>query len=272
MLKAIGFAGGQYGDAVMSTVACRAFKQTYPNSHLTFALSEKYKKILPLFKDHPDIDTYYLWQGYDDWPTERDLLFLKNNKYNIIYSPVPEHIDFDWYNKRHHCEERVLMYGLKPPEDLSCYLNPWFGKDDQFKNYISISAFPSYGVAFERTIGLSFWNDLILNINKMGYKCIQLGGEYDIQIENAEKPNLSILETAKILYSSKLHITVDTSWAWIGSAYKQNTVGIYGYHYKNQSNYPNCPVNENAKYILTKNLSDISLEMTLETIDIKLKR
>lgn len=267
MIKAIGFLGGQFGDAVMSTVACRAFKENYPNSHLTFALSDKYKNILPLFYHNKYIDSYYIWEEFDQWPSERDREFLLNNKYNIIYTPTPGHIDLDWYNKRHYCSETCLMHGLNPPKDLSCYLNPWFKKDSKYKNYIAISAFPSKSTQLNKTLSLEYWNDIVYFLNNLGYKCIQLGGKFDLEIKGAEKPDLSFIEAAQILYSSKLHITCDTSWAWIGSAYQCNTIGIYGYNYQDQNNiYNHLPINSNAKYITDVDIKNITLEKIFDNL------
>ena len=45
MIKAIGFNQGQYGDLVMNIIACKAFKQQYPNSHLTFGINKKYSDL-----------------------------------------------------------------------------------------------------------------------------------------------------------------------------------------------------------------------------------
>jgi ADP-heptose:LPS heptosyltransferase len=269
MIKAIGFLGGQFGDAVMTTVSCKAFKETYPNSHLTFALSHKYKDILPLFYHNKYIDSYYIWEEYDQWPSEKDREFLLNNKYNIIYNPTPDHFDIDWYNKRHYCAETCLMHGLKPPKDLSCYLNPWFVKDLKYQNSIVISAFPSKSTQLNKTLELNNWNKIVYYLNNLGYECIQLGGKFDLQIDGAKKPDLSFIETAQILYSSKLHITCDTSWAWIGSAYQCKTIGIYGCHYSDENNIQNhLPINPNAVYITDFDLKKINLEKIFDNINL----
>ena len=50
MIKAIGFNQGQIGDLVINLIACRAFKEKFPDSHLTFGINKKYQSILPIFK------------------------------------------------------------------------------------------------------------------------------------------------------------------------------------------------------------------------------
>jgi ADP-heptose:LPS heptosyltransferase len=47
-MKAIGFNQGQIGDLGMNMIACRAFKEAYPDSHLTFGINKKYQSIAPI--------------------------------------------------------------------------------------------------------------------------------------------------------------------------------------------------------------------------------
>lgn len=267
MISAIGFCNSMYGDIVMATVCCRAFKEKYPDSHLTFAVSNKYSKILPLFDMHPNIDSFNVWKSYEDWPSEGDRAFLQQHKYNIVYHPQPSHTSSDWYNHNHYTAEYCLMHGLTPPQDLSCELNPWFGRNEAYKDCIAISAFPSHSTQLDKTLDLKCWNYIVFHLKRRGYRCIQLGGKFDIPIEGAENPDLNFIEAAQVLYSSKLQITTDTSWAWIGSAYKVNCLGLYGYNYKNQNNIANhLPVNPNATYLSERNIKNIDINLIIDTI------
>ena len=273
MIKAIGFLGSLSGDIVMCSAMAKAFKTQFgPESHLTFACAKQFGSILPLFYDNKYIDNYHIWDGYNDWPTNIDKHYINHGKFNIVFDCLPSHTSRDWYNHYHYIEETALMLGLQKPQDLKCYLNPWFGKDSAYSNYVAISAFPSKSAQLNKTLSLNTWNFIVKEINKMGFKCVQLGGKYDIQIEGAEKPDLDWIGAAKVLHSSKLQITTDTSWAWIGSAYEHNAIGLYGLNYPDMRT-PNShlPVNDNATYLYGKDVSEIHIDTLLDIIRERLK-
>lgn len=259
MIKIIGGLHGLSGDLVMQTSALKSLKKLVPNSHYTMAVSQKYQNILPLFYNNFLIDDFHVWDGNDAGLTENDINYQKN--FDIILPVFPKHINNNWYNYRHYLEETALMLGLAPNyEDIGCFLNPWFGKNEKYNNYVSISAFPSQSTNLSKTLEIEKWAQIVDEINKLGFKAIQLGGKFDIQIPGAEKPNFTFLEAAQCLYSSRLQITTDTSWAWIGSAYKISAIGLYGLNYPDmigpQSHFP---INKNAKYLWSKTVNEIKI-------------
>ena len=196
MVKIIGGLHGLYGDLVMQTSALKSLKKLIPNSHYTMAVSRKYQNILPLLKENYLIDDFYVWDGDDHGLTEEDFNYQQN--FDIVLPAFPKHINNDWYNYRHYLEETALMLGLSPNyQDLTCFLNPWFGKDSKYQNYICISAFPSQSSNLSKSLDIDKWTNLVAEINKLGYKSIQLGGKFDLQIPGAEKPDFTFLEAAQ---------------------------------------------------------------------------
>lgn len=272
MIKAIGMLGSLHGDLIMCSAAARQFKVQYPDSHLTFACARKFSGILPLFFDNKYIDNYHVWDGYNDWPNKLDQEYINNGRFDIVFNCLAPHKRPDWYNHSHYIQETCDMLGLDRPKDLTCYLNPWFGKNEKYANYVSIGGFPSQSTNLSKTVTMDKWIKIVAEIKSLGFNVIQLGGKFDLQIEGAERPDLAWVDAAQVLYSSKLQITTDSSWSWLGSAYKHNVVGLFGLNYPDMIHpFSHLPINENAEYLWGNHINDIPLENILETIKRKLK-
>ena len=265
-------ASGQFGDLVINTVAIKWLKKLYPNCHFTLGISKKYSGITPLFKNNYLIDSIHIYEGYDDFPTKNDLEYLNSQKFDQIFNPMPKHFHGSFYNHVHYTVAYSLIQGLGYPDDLQCYLNPYFNKLEKYSNYVTISAFPSKSTQLNKTLSMDKWIKIVDYINKLGYRCLQLGGKYDLGIPGAENPDLTWLEAAQALYSSSLQITTDTSFAWVGSAYQHNSIGLYGLNYPDMKNpWSHFPINSKSSYLWNKNVDDIPLEEIIKLIDSKLK-
>src|SRR5579864_9137624 len=94
-LRFAGFNMQLIGDIIMNTVAARSHKELYPESHLTLCVANKYADMDLLFKNHPYIDSFHVYEGYDGI-TKNDLEYCKNN-FNYIYNPMPQHKYINWY-------------------------------------------------------------------------------------------------------------------------------------------------------------------------------
>lgn len=264
MIKACGFLAGQFGDLVIQTVACRAFKEQYPDSHLTFAIARKYSAILPLFLHNKYIDDIHIFDGYDDWPNAVDKEYLDFKKFDIVFNAMAPHTRQDWYNYFHYAAEACLRQGLKPPQDLSYYLEPWFEpyKED---NIVTLSLFPSKGTQLDKTMPMDECEKLCIALKSKGLKPIQLGGKFEVKLANAESPDFSFLEAAKMLRCSKAHITADTAFSSIAAGYQHPCVGFYGLNYPNMKDcFSHLPVNRNAIYLKNKPVQTVTHEEILE--------
>lgn len=268
MIKAAGFLLGQFGDLVIQTVVCRAFKEKYPDSHLTFTVGDKYKEILPLFFHHPHIDDFHIYEGYDNWPTQSDIDYINYRKFDLVFNGKAQPTSQDWYNYLHYAEEHCLEHGLNPPQDLSYLLIPWFNLYNDCKNVVTLSLFPSKGSQPKKGMLVNEAEELCINLKKKGFRPIQLGGKFEIKLENAESPHFSILEATKLMLSSKLHITADTCFSSVAAAYKHPTIGFYGLNYPNMVDcFSHLPPNTNASYIKNKEPNSIKAEEILNLVD-----
>ncbi len=272
MKRFIGMCSGQFGDLVINTVAIKWLKKLYPGCHFTLGISKKYSSIAPLFENNYLIDAIHIYEGYDDFPTKSDLDYLNSQNFDKVFNPMPKHFHGSFYNHVHYTVAYSLIQGLGYPDCLQCYLNPYFNKLDKYSNYVSISAFPSKSTQLDKTLLMDKWVEIVKFINNKGYEVLQLGGNFDLQIEGADKPDLTWVEASQALYSSKLQITCDTSWAWIGSAYQVPAIGLLGLNYPDMVNpFSHMPINSNAKYLWRPNIQDIPLEEIFGTIEDKLK-
>lgn len=254
----LGFALGEHGDLVIQTVAAKQFKRFNPDAHLTLAIGGKFHRIAPLFKNHKYFDDYIIFEGYDDFPTLNDRKIIENGGLTRVFNPMPKHSRFDWYNYFHYTQEYTFIQGLGVPDDLQCELTrPTVERDTKL---VTIAAFPSMGKQPDKTLSKDKWQDLVSRLNSLGYKCVQLGGVYDIPIDGCIRPDLSFEQAAHLLASSKV-ISTDTSWAWIASAYQQPCVYLFGKNYPDLLYPANLfPLNPNGIYNYWPSLKDASVD------------
>lgn len=267
MKTAIGFNQGQLGDLAINLVAARALKQKYPNIHLTFSINKKYESAAPIFLHNPLIDAIKIWDGYDDWPSEEDEEFLKDNKFDLFFNPNPQVINSQWYLNHHHTEEVCLMHGLTPPENLSVSLVQYFPLNHLYTNCVALAPFTSAGAA--RDIPFEYAQKIVDIIHQLGYKTIQLG------VSTAPKLKTtygirggSVFDDVIIARSCKMLVTADTGINYIMSGYRHPTLGLY-----NTSCYPlkpklefRIPKNVNARYLEEIEVDQIPLEIVKESV------
>lgn len=267
MKNVAGFTCGQFGDLIIQTVTVRAFKEQYPDAKLTFCIADKFKDILPLFAENPNIDSFHIWEGYDNWPTQVDKEYCSFKKFDHVFNAMPPHTRWDWYNFNHYAQENCLRFGLQPPSDLSYELIKWFPRIDGCEKYVTLSLFPSKGLQLDKTMPIPECEKLCIGLKAMGYTPIQLGGKFEVKLENAIAPNFSILEAAQILTSSALHITADTAFASIAAGYKHKTIGFYGRNYPDMVDcFSHLPPNINATYIKNKAPQSLTADEILAII------
>jgi ADP-heptose:LPS heptosyltransferase len=271
MKKAIGFNGGMYGDSVIMTVAARAFKQQFPDAHLTFAVNRKFDGIMPLFAHNPNIDAFHSWDGYDAaFPNKADQDYIAFQRFDHVFNQMAGHVSQDWYNHRHYAEEACVRHGLKPPADLSYELVKWFPRLPGCERYVTLSLFPSKGGQMDKTMPVPECEKLCLGLRAMGYTPVQLGGRFEVKLENAVAPDFSILEAAQVLTSSAFHITADTAFASIAAGYKHPTIGFYSRNYPDMvSCESHLPPNPNAIYFKNRVLKDLTAEEILAVVEIQ---
>ncbi len=266
-MRAIGFQAGLRGDAVISTVAARAFKQVYPDAHLTFALHQQFIDILPLFYQHPYFDNFHLWQEYDLWPGQADKEYLTRTKYDIVFNAMPKrHNESSWWLTENQCENVCSVYNLPIPSNTQPILNPWFAIDER-KDYVAfnyVGSWPKY--PNEKSFNLDKAQRIVNMVRKMGYKVLQLGASGEPALENTDKLILSLFETVKTMLGCRALIGIDSFLTWAASAYSFPCVSSYSSRYYGEHIASIQPKNQNARYLSAFNLNDIDDGQLEETI------
>jgi len=271
----VGFNQGQYGDLFICLTACSMLKAIDPNCNLIFGINKKYKDCSDIFKLSDNINDIIIWDGYDDWPTQKDIfkiqeLELKYEKPNI-FNPMPKHTDSEWYNKRHQTEEFCLMNGLpSPPISFQDFKlnNP----KTITQNYICIAPFTSFGNVKNLTDKII--NKIVDFCNKNNYELIQLGAQEDKVINGATKFNGSYYDSIIKMLGSKALVSADTGMVWAASAFSHPVLAFYA-----NSFYPNSttsknwtPKNKNQTSIQSDTISNINTNIKKylrKTIDTK---
>ena len=263
---------GQVGDLVGNTVFCRAVKELYPDCKLTFAIGGKYAKSAFLFEQNKYIDEIHIWDSYDDFPSQKDLDYIKDQKFDIVFNPRKPHTYQNWYNYFSYCQEWTLIHGIPTASDLRPYLNPWYHKPNKQK-IVTLSAFPGTDLSFNKSLKIEDWAAICKYIRNKGYIPIELGGKYAKDIENCERPDLDLMEGCKLLLDSSLHLSVDCGLGWVAAGYQKNLIGFYTNSQPDMIHpWSHMPVNDNADYLFYKDIkNNINLQEIYDLIDKKLR-
>ena len=262
---------GQIGDLVGNTVFCRALRETFPDINITFAIGNKYSKSEFLFKENKYIDSTHVWNSYDNFPSQSDINFINEKKFDHVFNPKVPHSRLDWYNFYHYCQEWTLMHGIPTASDLTPFLNPWY-HTAKIKKIITFSTTPSTDLNIKKTLYKEDWEKIFLFVKKIGYTPVELGGSFAEKFVNCETPNFSLIEACKNLLDSSLHISIDCGIGWISSGYQKNTIGIYTNSQSDMIHpWSHMPINKNASYLYYKNIKNINVEEIFELILKKLK-
>jgi len=268
-MKIAGWNFGLFGDLVMNTTLAKTFKTHNPDSNLIFCVGRKYSAILPLFYNHPCIDGFHVWEGCDDWPTNNDSKYIESGRFDKVYSACPQHKRQDWYKYNHYIEEVHDMNDFPPPVDMQCHLDKWFQTEERSQKLITtslVSGNDPLGRALDSNQILSLHKD----IEKLGYKVVRLDTKQCPTLENDYPASkLSLLDAVKLLLTSKLHLTVDTSYSWIGSSYSHPVLSLHGINYPDmdiEHVKSHVPFNPNARAIISNSVKEIKNQSIIDVI------
>lgn len=272
-LKFAGFNMQLLGDIIMNTVAARSHKQLYPDSHLTLCVANKYGDLKDLFKNHPYIDDFHVYEGYDGI-TQNDIKYLQDNKFDHIYNPMPQHKYVNWWQNPDisvQTAEVCQMHDLPIPEELFCFLTRWFGVPN-YKDCITIFPFTN---GKEKNLSIEKWQQIIDYISNQGFIVIQLGAKDEFKFNNTLQPKSNYFESTKTMLGSKFTIGLDSSCSWLSSAYNHPFLGLFGYLYPYSGISTSKiyqPINFEARYLEAPRAEDIPNELIFQEIDIMIQK
>lgn len=265
-MKAIGFNAGLRGDLVMTTVAARAFKESYPDWKLTMAVGPQFSDMLPLFYQHPYYDNYHVWTVYENWPSKPDIDYLLETKYDISFHAFPPHND-EWWRYRHQYAEASNMVGLHVPKDINPVLKKWFFVPS-FKKTIAFAPFAGYyNQSNDKRLSFEKAQEIVDLLTKKGYKVIQVGGPDEPVLKNTILRNTPYFESVRDVLSCELLIHTDTGIGHVAGAYKHPSLGLYGHRYYGGELVKNIqPISPNTKCLDSDVVENISIERIEQTL------
>ncbi len=268
-MKIIHFNQGQAGDLCINTVAARQYKECNPEDTIIMSVNKKYIDLLPLFYNHPHIDGFHVWDGYDIATTKDTEWLARNGKNIVLKTPMPQHTQNEWWKYYHQGHECCLMNGVNilHSQDFSCYLEKWFNVP-KYNNTIAFAPFAGwYNQNNDKKLTQQKAQEIVNLLTKEGYSIIQIGGHNEPILANAIKYNTSYFDSMKNILGCELLITTDTWCSWYSSAYKFPTLGLYSNSYYTVSFIKNIqPINPNAIYLDANNVNNIPNELIIDKI------
>ena len=264
---------GQFGDIIMQEPGLRNFIAENPNTKIVLGCTERYAGILPIYENyHDNIIDFHMWEGYDNWPTEKDREYIKSQNFDAMYpSKIPTHDQPDWARHRHITEETALMLGAAAKtKDIK--LNMPEGVVREPKS-VAIHLFSSKWPGGARSVNIGKQNIIVKYLISKGYKVYQLSGPHQPHIKNTTFVRGTYFESCKKMLSTDFLITCDSGMPWVASAYNHPMIGLYTAIYNpligTTKNWQ--PINPNAVYLESYSANSINTETILSEIDKKIK-
>lgn len=261
---------GQYGDILMQEPGLRKFIKDNPDTKIVIALAEKYKEVMPLFYDyHENVIGYKAWEAYvDDWPSESDLEYIKEQKFDAMFPPCkPTHDQLDWAKHRHITKETALMMGL---DTDSTKINLKIPKEVvKEPKTACIHLFSSKWPGGIRSISPQKQSLIVEHLKKRGYKVYQISSPNQPHIDGTIFPKGTYYDACVRVLSSDLLVSVDSGMPWVTSACNHPTVVLFssGYDPNTHTTRSWWPTNPNGIYFESYQAENISIYKIRDAID-----
>jgi ADP-heptose:LPS heptosyltransferase len=177
------------GDMYCGLAVTSHYKKLYPEAEIIFPIAGKCAQAAPLYFQHPDINTIYIFDGKEGPESARDFDLIKSC--DITVDPNPQHpMGENWFNERNVYEETWIMAGLELEDykklntEDQCprlYKNFTLPIKHTQKKVIGIWAQAGYAIGntSKRNPSKSYWQDLINNLISKDFEIWQFGSERD---------------------------------------------------------------------------------------------
>lgn len=221
-----GFNLGQFGDLIVNLIPLQSLRLLYPDCHFSFSIARKYAEMAQLFKHHPYINDIVVWDGYDEWPNDKDKKILSN--FDFVFNGMPVHPNQYWYTAMHITSEACCMHGLPVPIEKQYFLNKWFDIQ-KYENVVAMSMAMIPGN--KKSISLEKTQRIVNYICSLGYKVLYLCGpnENIDKLQNVYSFRGPYFDAIRHMLGCKFLVTVDTGLGWVASAYQFPTLSLYSY-------------------------------------------
>jgi ADP-heptose:LPS heptosyltransferase len=243
-IKILAGRSGMLGDTLAAVPVATYFKKKYPDSQIIFPIGKRFAQGAPLYINHKDIDTVFVFDGDERPESKRDWDMV--NSCNIVINPTPEHPDNIYPSARTIYKESFLMAGLSEDqwnslnrEEQRPKLYKWWKKTKAPPKTIAYWPQAGYGLENKRNASLEWRKKLIGELSWAGYRIWQFGAEkddsygFDDSSLNIQRFNhLSLFEQIKLTLSTDLMIGTDSGSALIVGAYEHPQISLLTNHWR----------------------------------------
>jgi ADP-heptose:LPS heptosyltransferase len=271
---------GQIGDIIQYSAVVRRVRQLYPNSEITFAVSERYREAGELVAGLPYVNRLFVTWNYFDkltpalslpwetgWPVDLrgDDEIEEQRRHDMVLETRPRHRRMPWWQHAHTVAELAHMVGVPGPIDLQT----------------EIAIPPGTAPPLDPTERYVLHNDPVTDARKawpweslqalaraLGpERCVLLGGPGP-EIEGATdmRGRTTLAEAAAVIAGCRCYIGIDSGLMWIAGSLQVPVVGLYGTDYiaAYEAIYP---VNPRAVYLQAEgSVGQISVERVLRAV------
>lgn len=271
MTRAIGFHAGLRGDLIMGTVCARSFKEQHPDSHLTLAVGPQFKDLLPLFHDS-QYDSTHVWSTYEGCPGSRDVEYLRAACYDIVFHPMPQHRDQQWWTLRHQYAETCHMVGLPIPSDICPKLTRWFSPAGGFHNrVVAFAPFGGNGGVNDKQLSVAQAQAIVDWLTDHDWTVLHLGAPTEPQLDGAKWMPGSYFDSVRNMLSCRALIHCDTGMGHVAGAYNHPSLGLYAYRYFGREwAHQIRPIHSNHVAVEASTMAEIELDTITKALTLLL--
>lgn len=252
--KCWGVSYGVVGDLIMGLPVLTYMEKKFPGSYKYWIIEKKVAFTAPLYLNHPLIDCIRItgeWSGF----SREDYEIAATCEFKCTMDNW-KHDEPDWYNRRGQIEETARIagiYDLKEwltEEELMPKLYKWWDDGSLDDNTIAIWPFAGRDAVELRSPSVTWWGELMREIENMGYNVAQFGHPKDMIIwPHVKRYNhLSYFEQVQKALTCKMSIGTDSGNMWVMGAYSHPGINLLTnwlfYHNNNMAAL--APVNKNA--------------------------
>lgn len=265
---------GLRGDVAINIPAASYLHKEFGWS-VDIALNKRFKDMIPLFMNHPEINSVFITDSYDHFPSAGDALQIRDRHYDKVFNPMQPHRDERWFENLHQTSAVLVDYLciLMPKEYEQISLVKWFDPDP-YLPIVAISPFAGFehNPNNNKRLTEEKAQQIVDYILGKGFAVYQMSGPGEPKLKNTIFPGLSYFDSIKKMLSCKFLIHTDTGAGWIASAYKFPQLGLYGTEYHGKKNIHNIqPVNPNSIYLDAPTVGEIPIESIFDKIDLLLQ-
>lgn len=221
------------GDVIVSTTICKELRKEYPGCEIHFYTNRPYGQLL---RNNPDIAEVH---ELSEWDLNTLYMEAVSDRYDEAFLPIQVRGECNmWHQTEEFRHQHLVDFYWKRMgmhrqiEERECYLYPSTKDYEKAGDHISLDA-PRIAVHANTLVETKNWpyfKELVEEMRKEGYGCVQVGDSKDTRIPGAIdlRGKMSLLELAAFLSRCVAFVGLDSGISYMADAMKIPTVIIQG--------------------------------------------